>query len=280
MTAQLLKDFMIFTQTKSKYEIKMHKRIIIGILTTLAGSSLFAADLGPTRAGGANTIKVDNDKPFRLEGDIGYLYNNSKTTDGSSTNKTNLTARILFQRQAGIWGQEVIASAVSTHDDNATNNIERYLLAGKLSHSSSDTIYQFGKLTAEKDLSSAFDYQISATGGLGINILKDDRQSLSTEIGAGYRFSKEKVEPQDTTNELVGTLAAFYEYKITPSVRFNQDLGYEFGQDSRTFRSRTALTTDLTKHFAASASYNIKDIQADIGNSRDSLLSLGLNYKY
>ncbi|MBF7682888.1 DUF481 domain-containing protein [Acinetobacter sp. B5B] len=256
----------------------MHKIITLGLLTAITGST-FAADLGPSRTS-LGSIKVDENKPFRLEGDVGYLLNNTKSTDGNTSKKSNLTGRILFQRQSGIWGQEVLATALSTNDNNSSNNIERYLLSGKISHSSSSTVYQFGKLTAEKDLSSAFDYQLSATGGMGINILKDDRQSLSAEAGLGYRFSKEKVEPKDTTNELIGTLAAFYEYKITPTVRFNQDLGYEYGQDSKTFRSRTALVTDLTTHFSASASYNIKDIQADLANSRDSLLSLGVTYKY
>lgn len=256
----------------------MHKIIVLGMLTALTGSA-FAADLGPSRTS-LNTINVDENKPFRLEGDVGYLLNNTKSKDGTTSKKSNLTGRVLFQRQSGIWGQEVLATALSTNDNNSNNNIERYLLSGKVSHSSSNTVYQFGKLTAEKDLSSAFDYQLSATGGLGINILKDEKQSLSAEAGLGYRYSKQKAQPHNDENELIGTLAAFYEYKITPTVRFNQDLGYEYGQDSKTFRSRTALTTDLTTHFSASASYNIKDIQADLGNSRDALLSLGVAYKY
>ncbi|GAB3046875.1 hypothetical protein GCM10027155_10590 [Acinetobacter apis] len=256
----------------------MYKIMITGLLITLTGTS-FAASLGPTRTG-AGGVKIDENKPFRLEGEVGYLLNDTESTNGTSTKKSNLTGRILFQRQAGIWGQEILANAISTNDDTATNNIERYLIAGKLSRSSSDTVYQFGKLTAEKDLSSAFDYQISATGGIGANFIKTDKQSLSAEAGLGYRFSKERVEPKETNNEIIGTLAAFYEYRFNAAVRFNQDLGYEFGQDSQIFRSRTALTTDLTKHFAASASYNIRDVQADAGNSRDSLLSLGVNYKY
>lgn len=256
----------------------MRKILIATALTTLA-SATFAADLAPTRTG-IGSIQIDEGKPFRLESEVGYLLSNTKSNTGTSTKKTNFTGRALFQRQVGIWGQEVLANVISANADDGTDSTERYLLAGKLLHRSTDTIYQFGKLTAEKDLSSAFDYQASLTGGVGFDLIKDEKQSLSTEIGAGYRFSKEKVEPRDSKNELIGTAAAFYQYQITPTVRFNQDLGYEYGQDSQTFRSRTALTTDLTQHFSAFASYNIKKINADIGNSHDSLLSLGLNYKY
>lgn len=256
----------------------MRKILILAATATLT-TATFADVTGPTRTG-IGSINIDANKPFRLEGDLGYLLSNSKSSDGSSSSKTNLNARLLFQRQVGVWGQEVIANAVSANDDKSTDNLERYSLAGKVLHRSTDTVYEFGKLNAEKDLSSSFDYQVGLTGGFGFDILKDEKQSLSTEVGAGYRFSKERVAPHDSNNEIIGTLAAFYQYKITPSVRFNQDLGYEYGQDSQTFRSRTALTTDLTKHFSAFASYNINDIKADIGNSRDSLMSLGLHYKY
>lgn len=254
----------------------MRKILILSALATLTTATAFAAPTAPSRTG-IGSIQIDEGKPFRLEGDLGYLLNNSKSTDGSSSSKENLTARILFQRQVGVWGQEVVANATSTHDDSS-DNIERYLLAGKLLHRSTDTVYQFGKINAEKDLSSAFNYQISTTGGVGLDILKDEKQSLSTEVGAGYRFSEKKAGGNN--NEIIGTVAAFYQYQITPSVRFNQDLGYDYGQDSQTFRSRTALTTDLTQHFSAFASYNLNDIKADAGDSRDSLLSLGLHYKY
>lgn len=256
----------------------MRKILIATILTSLTATA-FAAPTAPARTG-IGSIQIDEGKPFRLESDLGYLISNTKSNNGSSTSKENLTARILFQRQAGVWGQEVVFNAVSAHDDSATNNIERYLVAGKLLHRSTDTVYQFAKINAEKDLSSAFQYQITTTGGVGFDILKDEKQSLSTEVGLGHRLSKERAAPQDATNELVGTVAAFYQYQITPDIRFNQDLGYDYGQDSQTFRSRTALTADLTKHFSAFGSYNMNRITADAGNSRDSLLSLGLHYKY
>ena len=169
---------------------------------------------------------------------------------------------------------------MSSNTDDAENNVERYLLSGKLLHRSLDTVYQFAKLTAEKDLSSVFDYQLSLTGGVGKDFIKTDTQTLSAVIGAGYRHSKERAAPQDTLDEAIGEVAAFYQYQITPSVRFNQDLSYEYGDEAQTLRSRTALSADLTQSFAAVASYNIKDTSTDAGGSRDSLLSLGLRYKY
>ena len=254
----------------------MNKIIMFGLLS-LGCSYAVADDLGPKRSE-TGDIKVEKD--YRLEADVGYLINTSKSEGSSSTTKENLAANILFQRQQGIWGQELRAEAVSTNDDSSDDNVERYLVSGKLLHRSSPTVYQFGKLTAEKDLSSAFDYQITATVGLGKDVIKDDQQSLAVEVGAGYRYSKERYEPRDDIGEAIATVAAFYQYQINPMVRFNQDLSYEAGKDTQTLRSRTALSADLTQSFAATASYNVKDLRSDSGDSRDTLVSLGLRYKY
>lgn len=245
-------------------------------MLSIASSAVLADDLTPTRT---ETGEINVKKDYRLEADLGYLVNNT-TSDGESTTKENLNFHMLYQRQKEVWGQEVVAEAVSSNADDAENNVERYFLSGKLLHRSSETVYQFAKLTAEKDLSSAFDYQLSLTGGVGKDFIKTNTQTLSAEIGAGYRHSKERAAPQDTLDEAIGTVAAFYQYQITPSVRFNQDLSYEYGEEAQTLRSRTALSADLTQSFAAVASYNIKDTSADAGGSRDSLLSLGLRYKY
>ena len=253
------------------------KTIILGFFTTAVCTLSYANDLGPKRT---ETGEIKIEKDYRLEADLGYLINSSKSEGSSSTTKENLSAHVLFQRQVDQWGQELLAEAVSTNDDSSNDNIERYLVSGKLLHRSSPTVYQFGKLTAEKDLSSAFDYQLTLSAGVGKDVIKTDEQSLSVEVGAGYRYSKERYAPRDDISEAIGIVGAYYQYQINPQVRFNQDLSYEAGSDTRTLRSRTALSADLTQSFAAVASYNIKDLRSDAGDSRDSLLSLGLRYKY
>lgn len=75
-------------------------------------------------------------------------------------------------------------------------------------------------------------------------------------------------------------LAGFYTYKISPDIKFNQDISFELGKDSQILRSRSALSADLTKKISAVASYSLKNVQADKGDNRDSLLSLGLRYRY
>lgn len=255
----------------------MKKIILMGLLALASGSAF--ADLAPSRTA-TGTIAVDANKPYRLEAEAGYSVYQTKSDSSAKTKKENLNVLILGQRQVGKWGQEIRAEAISSNDDSATSNTEQYYLSGKLLHRSSPTVYQFAKVSAEKDLGSAFDYQASAIAGIGKDIIKDQKQHLSVELGAGARYSKERYAPKDTHTEAIGSIAGFYQYQVNSAVRFNQDLSYEFGKDTRTLRSRTALSADLTNKISAVASYNIKDLKADAGDSRTSLLSLGVRYKF
>lgn len=254
------------------------KKLLLATAVLAISAPALANNIAPTRTN-TGAVAVEAGKDFRLEGDIGYSVNQTKS-DAEKSTKSNLNANALFQRQKGVWGQEVRAQAISSNDDTATSSTEQYYLSGKVLHRSSPTVYQFAQLAGEKDLGSAFDYQATATAGLGMDILKDSRQSLTAEVGAGYRYSKDRYEPRDAHNEAIGTVAAFYEYQVSPAVRFNQDLAYEFGKESKTLRSRTALSADLTDRIAGVASYSIKDTQADAGDSRISLASFGIRYKH
>ena len=253
------------------------QKILIVVASIFVLHSTYAGILEPKRTD-PGVIKVDKD--FRLETDLGYLVNNSSSKNGSSK-QDNLTAHILFQNKSEDWGQELIADAVSTHGNSSSQNIERYFVSGKILHHGANILYRFGKITAEKDLTSVFDHQITTSIGWGIDVLKTDRASLSLEMGGGYRYSRMK-DPQDSKaiHESTGALAGFYTYKISPDIQFNQDISYELGKDSKILRSRSALSADLTKKISAVASYSIKDVKAHEGDNKDSLLSLGLRYRY
>lgn len=260
------------------------KKVAIGLLAVISHFS-YAAEIGPKKSD-AGKINIKEDRNYRLDGDLSYLLNTSRA-NGESNHKENLAANILFQRQAGIWGQEVKAEAVSANDDSdASKNVERYMLYGKLLHrnpESSEQVYQFLKLQGDKDLRSSFDYQLGLTTGAGLDILKTEKQELTGEIGAGYRHSKldsDLPHKASDYNELIGTMALFYQYKFNNVVSFNQDLAYEYGNKAQTFRSRSSMSAMLTESISGLVSYQMKDLHADQGNSRDSLFSVGLRYQY
>ncbi|WP_410210763.1 YdiY family protein [Aquirhabdus sp.] len=226
-----------------------------------------------------DAIKVSKDKDYNLDADLSYLLNNSNNTDGTSSNKQSIAGHVTFKRMQGDWGQEFKAEAIGSSDNQSTDNIERYLASGKLMHSEG-SYYEFGKLQWEKDLSSAFDYQTYLTGGIGSELYRDDVQFLTGEIGAGVRYSVERQPPKDDKTEAIGTLAAHYERTLTKTVNFAQDLGYDYGASSNTFRSRSALSMMMTDKLSGLLSFDYKKISSNEGDSNSSLTAFGLKYSY
>lgn len=219
---------------------------------------------------------ADSGVTEKLNVDLSYLVNDSRAADGSKTNKQNLAGNAKYQRRQGAWGQELSAEAVNSQ--GSSDNVERYLAAVKATHYSTDTFYQYGRVQLEKDLNSAFDYQANLTTGLGYEVLRDDLQFLTVEAGLGVRHSKQKLAPRDTTNESLGTVGLAYERKITDTLKFNQDLAYEYGEDTQILRSRSAFSAALSKNISGIVSYQLKDTMSDTGDSRDGLTSIGLKY--
>lgn len=238
----------------------MKLRLLIIAVTCFVGS-VSHADSGVTE---------------KLNVDLSYLVNDSRAADGSKTNKQNLAGNAKYQRRQGAWGQELQAEAVSSQGGG--DNVERYLASAKATHYSTATFYQYGRVQLEKDLNSAFDYQANITAGLGYEVLRDDLQFLTVEAGLGVRHSKQKLAPRDTTNESLGTVGLAYERKITDTLKFNQDLAYEYGEDTQILRSRSAFSAALSKNISGIVSYQLKDTMSDTGDSRDGLTSIGLKY--
>ncbi|WP_162818046.1 DUF481 domain-containing protein [Aquirhabdus parva] len=226
-----------------------------------------------------DAIKVSKDKDYNLDADLSYLLNNTTNTDGTSSNKSSIAGHVTFKRMQGDWGQELKAEAIGSSDSNSSDNVERYLASGKMMHSEG-SFYEFGKLQWEKDRSSAFDYQTSLTGGIGSELYRDDVQFLNGEIGAGVRYSVEDLPPQKDKTEAIGTLAAHYERILTKTVSFTQDLGYDYGSSSNTFRSRSALSMMMTDKLSGLFSFDYKKIKSDLGDSDSSLTAFGLKYSY
>ena len=120
---------------------------------------MLGLSIGVASHAAESMIKVDKD--YKLDADLSYLLNTSDS-GGASDTKQSFAGHVVYQRMYGEWGQELKASAVTSSDNNSTDNVEQYLVSGKMTHSE-DSFYEFGKLQWEKDLNSAFDYQTSLT---------------------------------------------------------------------------------------------------------------------
>ena len=244
--------------------------------------SLLLLSLSICASASAVESAIDVKKDYDLDADLSYLLNNThETSDQSrqSTSQQNVAAHVDYKQMVGVWGQEFKAEAIGSHSNDGTDNAERYLASGKMMHSEG-SYYEFGKLQWEKDLSSAFDFQTALTVGLGSELYRDELQLLNGELGLGVRYDQDRLPPRHHTTEPIGTAALHYERKLTPTVNFSQDLGYDYGSSTNTFRARSEITMTITERLSGLFSYDYKKISADLGDSQTTLTSFGLKYSY
>ncbi|PRC94690.1 DUF481 domain-containing protein [Solimicrobium silvestre] len=225
-------------------------------------------------------IKVTN-KDYNLDADLNYLVNSTNSSTDVGNTKQNFSGHIDFKQISGDWAQEIKAAAVnSTDGNNPVDNTESYLVSGKTMHNEDASFYEFAKVQWEKDSSSAFKSQTALTLGLGKKLYSDDLQFLTAEVGAGAEYDVKQAPPNYSSTNGLGTLAAHYERKITTSVSFVQDVGYDYSSISKTIRSRSAISVMLTDKLSGLVSLDYKKIHSDLGDSRTILSAIGLKYSF
>jgi putative salt-induced outer membrane protein YdiY len=219
-------------------------------------------------------------KDYDLDADLSYLLNNSSESGAPSTKQQSVAGHLDYKRMMGTWGQELKAEGVGSNSNNSVDNVERYLVAGKMMHSENTGYYEFAKLQWEKDRGSSFDSQTALTLGLGSVLYRDEVQLLNGELGLGARYDIDRIPPHNSTTEAIATVAAHYERKLTPTVNASLDLGDDYGSGSNTARAHAELSMTISEHLSGLFSYDYKQIDAKIGDSRAALTSFGIKYSH
>jgi len=108
----------------------------------------------------------------------------------------------------------------------------------------------------EDDRFSGYDYQADFTASYGHHWLRSiDNMSLDTDIGPGYRQSE---SDEANLSEFIIRMAGEYEWGISDTANFYQDVALEFGQDSNIFRSETGIESEIMENISLRFSINIK----------------------
>jgi putative salt-induced outer membrane protein len=120
----------------------------------------------------------------------------------------------------------------------------------------SDITYLEIRGSYEDDRFSGYDYQADLTASYGRSWLHSiDNMSLDTDIGPGYRRSE---SPEEDRSEVIVRLAGEYEWGISDTANFYQNVAMEFGQDSDIYRSETGVESEIMENISLRFSINIK----------------------
>ncbi len=238
--------------------MKLTTTLLIGVL--MAAPLMAAEEEAPS-------------SPWAGKASLGYL-----ATSGNTDN-SNLNTAFEIGYTVGNWAHLFDASAIFATEDSDTT-AEAYAAGWKSERNLSEVNFLYGRLNWRKDRFSGYDQQFAQTVGYGRRLIEKERHTLSGEVGLGARQS-ELADGTDE-NEAILTGGLYYEWKLSDTATFTQDLLVESGAENTYLESKTALSASLVGNLALVVSYTIKsNSDVPLGTEKtDTFTALALEYAF
>jgi putative salt-induced outer membrane protein len=148
---------------------------------------------------------------------------------------------------------------------------ERWDTGWESDYSLTKTVFAFGALRYAHDIFSGFEYQASATGGIGYKIADTANTKLDVQAGVGYRELRPEELTKDATGEVtsrtlepgessvVFTFGANYLQQLTSTTTLTDKLLVESGSNDTLVTNTLALAVKVSGKLALSLGYNIQN---------------------
>ena len=206
--------------------------------------------------------------------DTGYI----ASSGTSSGRKDTFRGKTELNHKGSFWVQTIGIEGISVRDDvSTTADTERYLASYKARHFFGNDNFFTLRAQWEKDLLSTSEYQAFISLGLGKELIKTKEHFLKIEVGPGVRQNEQRFAPPE--DDAIALLSLDYDWKITPSTRFIHKSTVEAGEDNVISRVKHQLKQNITEVVALNVNHDYKHTH-DTVNTRESVFSVGLNYRF
>jgi putative salt-induced outer membrane protein len=155
-------------------------------------------------------------------------------------------------------------------------------------------LFSFAALSYQDDRFSGFQYQASASGGLGYKFVDSHDTKLAAQIGVGYRSLRPELLikddagavieriPQETQTEVVATAGVDFFHQFNPSTRLIDKLGVESGSSNTSVRNDLSLEVKMNKKLSLAAGFSVlENTKPPAGlKQTDTITTLNLVYAF
>ncbi|MFN3713192.1 MAG: YdiY family protein [Alcanivoracaceae bacterium] len=226
------------------------------------------------------------DRSWKGELEVAWLVKRGNTESDTFIGKTNAEKDGVRWRHTG--------KLEATNEEKTTAGLsertaERYFASYKLDRKLGDNApgYLFNIISYDKDLFSGFHYQASYALGLGRRWLDNDRHTLDTEAGPGYRVVC--LEPETSYTDCQNTdeggilrLGLKYEWNINDGAQFREAITTEISDNITTTRAETSLTSRINGRLAMRITHLLKHTSEVTAPAKktDNELTVSLVYKF
>jgi putative salt-induced outer membrane protein len=198
------------------------------------------------------------------KGQFGFL-NSRGNSDAESIN-----GNVDMTRHDGEWKNEVYVAGLYGKSAGIVS-AERWETRLQSNYTFSDDIFAFGGLRYEHDMFDGFQYQASATVGLGDKFINTVDTKLTGQIGAGYRRLRPELifknpdgvvtsrQLQDASGEAIGTVGVDFSHALTKTTVVTDKFLMEAGSANILLHDEIALNVKMSQKLALSVGYGLTD---------------------
>jgi len=181
--------------------------------------------------------------------ELGYV----STTGNTEVSSLNAKGKAI--RDAEVWRTTVEASALNVSDKVGVT-AEKYGVSAQEDRKMGESSYLFGRIGFKTDRFGGFSSRTSETVGYGFDILKGDERQWNAEIGAGARQTE--LTTGEKTTDTVMRASTLYNWKISETATFSQELKTEGGKEGYVSNSVTSLLNQISGNFSSKISYSVE----------------------
>ncbi|MCJ2181719.1 DUF481 domain-containing protein [Novosphingobium sp. 1949] len=172
-----------------------------------------------------------------------------------NTNNFGVTGSLKLVRTGIKWEHTITATAnYQETDHEITTN--KYLIGYQPRYTLHEGYFVYGRAQYEKDPISGYYNRYTASGGLGRRLIKNDRMTLSVEIGPALRQVDYVDDPNQTTWSVL--TSTDFSWKVNDMMKVTETASAYVGTDNGTFTSLTALEASMTKKLKLKLSYSFE----------------------
>jgi putative salt-induced outer membrane protein YdiY len=243
-----------------------------------SGDEFFVGSVEESPGGGCSKEVGNCENRWQANVELGYV----AVTGNSETTSVNGAFKAKYEIHK--WRHAAELKTIFGTESGVTKT-EKYFAQVKSDYKFNSRAYGYLLADYDKSRFSGFDYQTSATLGMGYRFIGNAKHTLDAEMGFGYRQSKIEdtviVSGQGQT-ESVARLAGQYVWVLSKTAKFEQKMSTEIGEDNTISKFLSSLTANINEHMAMSVSYEIKkQSEVPLGSKdTDTVTSFTLVYNF
>ncbi|WP_182911829.1 DUF481 domain-containing protein [Sphingomonas cavernae] len=187
--------------------------------------------------------------PWKGKGELGGYYATGNSEYFGVSTGVKLT------RDDPVWRHAFIAQADYQENDGQATR-ERYLVSYAPNYRFSPQTYVYGLGQYEHDRFLGYDSRYAISAGIGYRTPNGKPLSVELEAGPAYRFTEFVDGGAESSAAGRGSISV--EWKIAPSLTFNQDAAIYVDSLNSTINGTSALNAKVYGPLSARLSYNVQ----------------------